>query len=431
MIVIDSALEKLQAEGKPIRVGMVGAGFMGRGIAYQMVNVFQGMDLVAICNRNLAGAVRAFEEAGVMEVVEASSAAELEENIRKGKFSVTEDPMALCRAGNVDVILEVTGDVAYGAEVILEAIQQGKHALTFSAELDSTLGPILEVRADAAGVVYSNCDGDQPGVTMNLHRFVVGIGMKPVLCGNIKGLQDPYRNPTTQEAFAKKWNQKANMVTSFADGSKISFEQAIVANATGMRVGKLGMFGPTVERGVHVMDAVDQYPMEAMMSGTGIVDYIVGASPAPGVFIYATNDNKAMQHYLNLYKLGEGPLYCFYRPYHLCHFEVPNSVARAAIFGDATIAPLGAPCVEVVATAKIDLKAGETLDGIGYFMTYGQCENADVVYRDGLLPMGLAEGCTLKRDIMMDDVLTYSDVSLPNGRLIDALWEEQSEYFGL
>lgn len=204
----------------------------------------------------------------------------------------------------------------------------GKHALTFSVELDSTLGPILKVKADSAGVVYSNCDGDQPGVTMNLYRFVVGIGMKPVLCGNIKGLQDPYRNPTTQEAFAKKWNQKAHMVTSFADGSKISFEQGIVANATGMRVGKLGMFGPSVERGTHVMNTVDQYPLEAMLDGPGIVDYIVGASPAPGVFVYAANDNKAMQHYLNLYKLGEGPIYCFYRPYHLCHFEVPNSIAR-------------------------------------------------------------------------------------------------------
>lgn len=430
MIIVDRDLKKLEESGKKIRVAMLGAGFMGRGIAYQIINVFPGMELVAVSNRNLDGAARAYREAGVDEYVAIGTAAELEAAIAAGKYAISEDPMPLCQAENVDVVLEVTGDVAFGAETMMEAIRNGKHALTFSAELDSTLGPVLKAYADKAGVVYSNCDGDQPGVTLNLYRFVVGIGMKPVLAGNIKGLQDPYRNPTTQEAFAKKWNQKAHMVTSFADGSKISFEQAIVANATGMQVAKRGMFGPTVERGVHVMDAVDQYPLEAMLEGPGIVDYIVGASPAPGVFIYATNDNPAMQHYLNLYKLGEGPLYTFYRPYHLCHFEVPNSVARAYLYGDPTIAPLGAPTVEVVATAKTDLKAGDTLDGIGYYMTYGECENADVVRAENLLLMGLAAGCKLKRDVPKDQTLSYDDVEVPEGQLVDQLRAEQNAMFG-
>lgn len=430
MIIVDRDLKKLEESGKKIRVAMLGAGFMGRGIAYQIINVFPGMELVAVSNRNLDGAARAYREAGVDEYVAIGTAAELEAAIAAGKYAISEDPMPLCQAENVDVVLEVTGDVAFGAETMMEAIRNGKHALTFSAELDSTLGPVLKAYADKAGVVYSNCDGDQPGVTLNLYRFVVGIGMKPVLAGNIKGLQDPYRNPTTQEAFAKKWNQKAHMVTSFADGSKISFEQAIVANATGMQVAKRGMFGPTVERGVHVMDAVDQYPLEAMLEGPGIVDYIVGASPAPGVFIYATNDNPAMQHYLNLYKLGEGPLYTFYRPYHLCHFEVPNSVARAYLYGDPTITPLGAPTVEVVATAKTDLKAGDTLDGIGYYMTYGECENADVVRAENLLLMGLAAGCKLKRDVPKDQTLSYDDVEVPEGRLVDQLRAEQNAMFG-
>jgi predicted homoserine dehydrogenase-like protein len=264
---------------------------------------------------------------------------------------------------------------------------------------------------------------------MNLYRFVKSIGVKPVLCGNIKGLHDPYRNPTTQEGFARKWGQNTYMVTSFADGTKISFEQTIVANATGMRVGRTGMFGPTVPSGTAIQKAIDLYPLQALLEGPGIVDYVVGAEPAPGVFVLGTHDHPTQKHYLNLYKLGTGPLYCFYRPYHLCHFEVPLSIARAALFGDATIAPLGNPCVDVIASAKIDLRAGQTIDGLGGYMTYGLCENSDIARTQDLLPMGLAEGCCLKRDIPKDQLLTYGDVELPQGRLCDKLRTEQNEYF--
>jgi predicted homoserine dehydrogenase-like protein len=265
---------------------------------------------------------------------------------------------------------------------------------------------------------------------MNLYRFVQSIGVKPVLCGNIKGLQDPYRNPTTQEGFARKWGQKAHMVTSFADGTKISFEQAIVANATGMRVAQRGMFGPTVEPGTPIQQVAQLYPLEALLDGPGVVDYVVGAEPGPGVYILGTHDHPTQQHYLNLYKLGEGPLYCFYTPYHLCHFEVPHTVARAVLFNDAAITPLAGPLVDVVATAKIDLQAGQELDGMGYYMTYGQCENSPTVRELDLLPMGLAKGCRLKRDIPKDQVLTYEDVVLPEGRLCDRLRAEQNERFG-
>jgi predicted homoserine dehydrogenase-like protein len=258
---------------------------------------------------------------------------------------------------------------------------------------------------------------------------VKGIGVNPVLCGNIKGLHDPYRNPTTQEGFAKKWGQKAHMVASFADGTKISFEQAIVANATGMRVARRGMLGPTVPTpGMSLQEGIKLYPPE-LLKAPGIVDYIVGAEPGPGVYVIGTHDDPRQQHYLNLYKLGEGPFYLFYTPYHLCHLEVPNSLARAAIFHDAVLTPLGAPCVDVVATAKINLKAGQIIDGMGWYMTYGQAENADVTFREKLLPMGLAEGCVLTKDVSKDRVLTYDDVRLPEGRLSDRLRREQNELF--
>ena len=429
MIIVDKELRRREEEGRPIRVGMVGAGFMARGIALQICDVVPGMELVAISNRHLEGATRAYTEAGVEETRVVESAAQLEDAMGRGRAAVTDDPAILSEAEGIEAVIEVTGAVDFGAGVALRAIENGKHVISMNAELDGTLGPILKVRADRAGVVFTNVDGDQPGVIMNLYRFVKGIGVRPVLCGNIKGLHDPYRNPTTQEAFARQWKQQPNMVTSFADGTKISFEQAIVANATGMRVAKRGMFGPTVPTGTPIQEAVDWYPLEDLLEGPGIVDYVVGASPGPGVFVLGTIDNPTQRHYLNLYKLGTGPLYCFHTPYHLCHFEVPTTVARAVLFGDAAITPLGEPCVEVVATAKVDLKKSDILDGLGYYMTYGQCENADVVRSQGLLPMGLAEGCRLREDIPKDQVLTYADVELPAGRLADRLRVEQDAHF--
>jgi predicted homoserine dehydrogenase-like protein len=219
------------------------------------------------------------------------------------------------------------------------------------------------------------------------------------------------------------------MVTSFADGTKISFEQAIVANATGMQVAQRGMLGPTVPAGTPIQEAAKQFPLDALITGPGIVDYVVGAEPAPGVFVLGTHDHPAQKHYLNLYKLGEGPLYCFYTPYHLCHFEVPNTVARTVLFQDATITPQGAPCVDVVAAAKTDLKAGQVLDGMGHYLTYGLCESSNVVRDQNLLPIGLAEGCKLKRDIPKDQVLTIDDINIPEGRLCDQLRDEQNKYF--
>jgi predicted homoserine dehydrogenase-like protein len=429
MIIVDKALQARAAAGKPVKVAMIGAGFMGRGIANQIANSVPGMELVAISNRNIEAARRAYTEAGIEDIKVVATVTELENSIAGGHYAICEDALLLCQAEGIEAIIEVTGAVEFGAQVVMEAINHHKHVIMMNAELDGTIGAILKVYADRAGVILSACDGDQPGVEMNLYRFVQSIGLTPLLCGNIKGLQDPYRNPTTQEAFAKQWGQQAHMVTSFADGTKISFEQAIVANATGMQVAKRGMLGYDF-RG-HVDEMTSMYDVDQLKELGGIVDYTVGTKPGPGVFVFATHDDPKQQHYLNLYKLGEGPLYSFYTPYHLCHFEVPLSVARAVLFQDAVMAPLGAPRVEVITTAKINLQAGDVLDGIGYYMTYGQCENAGTAQSQNLLPMGLAEGCRLKKDIAKDQVLTYADVELPTGRFCDKLRAEQNAYFAL
>ncbi|MFB2968449.1 NAD(P)H-dependent oxidoreductase [Aerosakkonema sp. BLCC-F183] len=427
MIIVDRALQARAEAGNPIKVAMIGAGAMGRGIANQIINSVPGMKLVAIFNRHLDKAKRAYEEAGVAEVKVVNNVANLEDAIAQGKYAITDDAMLLCQAESIDALIEVTGTIEFAAKVVMEAISHRKHIILMNAELDSTIGPILKVYADRAGVIITACDGDQPGVEMNLYRFVKSIGLTPLLCGNIKGLQDHYRNPTTQEAFAKRWDQTPQMVTSFADGTKISFEQAIVANGTGMKVAKRGMLG--YEYSGHVDEMTNMYDVDQLKEWGGIVDYVLGAKPSPGVFIFATNDDPKHRHYLNLFKLGEGPLYSFYTPYHLCYFEVPISVARVVLFQDVILAPLGGPVVDVVAIAKTNLKAGETLDGIGGYLVYGQCENSDVVTRENLLPIGLAEGCRLKRDIPKDQVVSYNDVELPTGRLCDRLRAEQNHYF--
>jgi len=190
------------------------------------------------------------------------------------------------------------------------------------------------------------------------------------------------------------------MVTSFADGSKISFEQSIVANATGFKVRARG----------------------------GIIDYTAGPSGVK-VFCLAEHADPKQRHYLNLYKMGEGPLYPFWIPYHLVHFEAPFAIARVVLFGDEVAPSLAGPVVEVCAVAKRDLKAGETLDEYGMYTTYGEAVNVDEMSARRYLPEGLVEGCRLKHDIPKDQPLSYADVELPQGRLADSLRAEQYRHF--
>ncbi len=421
MIIVDTALQKRAEEGRPIRVGLIGAGYMGRGIALQIMTAVPGMTVAAIYNRRVEGARRAYAQAGIDEARLVETAVQLEEAVNRGQPAVTDDALLLCRADNIDAIVEVTGTIEFGAQVALEAIRRGKHVILMNAELDATLGPILKTYADKAGVVYTNSDGDQPGVIMNLARYVRSIGCRPALAGNVKGLHDPYRTPETQRGYAEKYKQKPRMVTSFADGSKISMEMAVVANGTGFRAGRRGMYGPHCN---HVNETPALFPREEMLGG-GLVDYVVGAQPPGGVFVIGYNENPLQQQYLNYYKMGDGPFYVFYTPYHLCHLETPLTVARAVLFGDTAVTPLGGPVCDVVTAAKRDLRAGETLDGIGGFTSYGLLENYAISRAENLLPLGLSEGCRLARDVAKDEVITREAVVFPPGRLSDRLRAEQ------
>jgi predicted homoserine dehydrogenase-like protein len=425
MIIVDTALEKRHKEGNPVRVGLVGAGFIGQAVAFQIENHIRGMKVAAISNRTISKAMDAYDNAGIDDVGTVSTTGQLEEALAEGRSAVTEDYSILCKAEGIDAIIEATTDIEFSAHVAINAIDNRKHVVLLNADLDATVGPILKVYADRAGVVISGMDGDQPGAMMNLFRSVKTIGYKPVLIGNIKGMQDFYRTPDTQREFASKYGLSPILATSFADGTKISMENALVANATGFRVGKRGMYGPACK---HVNDAKDLFPLDKLLEG-GLVDYILGAEPGPGVFVLGYGDQHVRQRQMSYYKMGDGPLYVFYSPYHLAALEVPLTAARAVLFHDAAVSAAAGPVCDVITIAKRDLKAGEVLDGSGGFTCYGMIENSDICRTENLLPMGLSGGCRLNRDISKDQVITFDDVEMPAKRLIDKLRTEQNEYF--
>src|SRR5882762_3543103 len=428
MIIVDNALKAREQQGKPIRVGMVGAGFMGQGLTNQITHSVPGMRMAAVYNRRPERAQHVYRYSGFDNIVMAGSQAQLDQAIRQGQPAVAEDAFMMCRSSEIDVIVDVTGSVEFGAHVILEAFKYGKPVVLMNAEVDATIGPILQVYARKHNAILSACEGDEPGLQINLYRWVKGLGLIPRVVGNVKGLQDPYRNPTTQQGWAERWGQNAAMVTSFADGSKISFEQSIVANATGFKVRSRGM-----SRGLKydgsIMDIHKLYDLDEIRTLGGIVDYTVGPAGVK-IFCLAEHSDPKQRHYLNLYKMGEGPLYPFWVPYHLVHFEAPNAIARVVLFGDNVAPPLKGPVVEVCAVAKRDLTAGEMLDEYGMYTTYGEAVNTEEMSKMRYLPEGLVEGCKMKRTVAKDQVLTYDDVELPVGRLADRLRAEQYRHFG-
>lgn len=425
MIILDRALEERAMAGQPVRVGIVGAGYMARGIVGHLVRM-RGLQLVGMSNRTPEVAAGLLEKLGPLPWRDVETASAMDEAVASGHAAVTADPNVLCDAASVDVVIETTGEVEHGAAVVVRAIEQGKHVVLVNAELDATVGPILKRKADAAGVVLTNTDGDEPGVTMNLLRYVRTIGLEPVLVGNIKGFIDRHRTPETQRAFAESVGQRPKMITSFADGTKLSMEATIVANAAGLAVAQRGMEGHQCQ---HVRDVVDAFGTERLESGR-FVDYVLGAEPGSGAFVVGHTEDAIAKEYLKYFKMGDGPYYVFYTPWHLPQAEAPLTAARAALFRDAAVTPLGAPCCDVVTMAKRDLRAGETLDGIGGFTCYGTIENADVSRSEDLLPMGLSEACTLTVDVCADEPICSSDVERPAGRLADALRSEQDQEFG-
>jgi len=427
VIIIDTALAKRMQENNPVRVAMVGAGYMAQCIALQIIQATPGMRLVAISNRTPAKAERVYRDAGVKDIGRASTAAALEQAIAKNRYVVTDDPSILWEAGPVEAVIEVTGDPEFGTRVAYESIRHGKHVILLNAEVDASVGSILKTYADQAGVVYTYTDGDEPGVMMNLFRFVESMGCKPMLVGQLKGFLNRYRNPETQREFAEKHNVNAAIVASFADGSKLNLEAVIMGNATGFSPAVRGMHGHACS---HVKDLLGKFSLDDFKNG-GLVEYVLGAEPHTGAFVIAHNEQPVRRKLMAYLKLGDGPLHMFYTPYHIPPMQLPHSVARAVLFKDPTITPRGAPTCDTITYSKRDLKAGERLDGMGGFTCYGMVDRYDVCRKGDYLPMAVSLDCLLKRDVPKDEPITYADVDLPRGRIVDRLRAEQVARFAI
>lgn len=425
MIIVDTLLARRLAANDPVRVALVGGGYMARCIALHIVTAVKGMRLVAICNRTVAKAEQAYRGAGVDTVEHVTSAAQLDQSIGRDRFAVTDDPSVIWESGKVEAVIEATGHVEYGTRVVFESIRHGKHVVLLGAEIDASVGPILKVHADSAGVVFTYTDGDEPGVGMNLHRLLDGMGYEPVLMGQMKGMLDRYRNPDTQQDFAAKHGQNPAIMASFADGSKLALEAAIMGNATGFVPQVRGMRGYPC---AHVNDMLKDFTPDSFSAG-GLVEYTLGAAPHTGAFVICRNSHPEKRRLMAYLKMGDGPLYMFYTPYHLPPWQIADSVSRAVLLGDATIAPRGAPVCDTIAYAKRDLKAHERLDGMGGFACYGMVEKYEICRVGDFLPMAISLDCRLTRDIAKDQPVRYADVELPPGRLCDRLRVEQAQRF--
>ena len=414
---IAEALKFRQIEGRPVRVGLIGAGQMGTDIIVQTA-LMAGIDVVAAADAipDNVFAARAIAGTGALEPLLVEGSAAVSRAISRRQLAVVRSHRDVCTAEGVDVVIDATGNPNVGAEVALATIAAGKHIVMMNVEADVTIGAYLAAKAAAAGVVYTLGAGDEPSATMELINFVRGLGYPIVAAG--KGKNNAFRIDATPDAYveeAKRRNMNPRMLVEFVDGSKTMVEMVAIANATGLVPDIPGMHGPNAP--LETLDQVFRPRDEGgILSRKGVVDFSVARGVAPGVFVVAEMSHPRLRERMNDLGLGEGPYFTYYRPYHLTSLEVPLSAAAAVLFGQAHMRPLPLPSAEVGARAKRDLAPGETLDAIGQYCYRGfALTYADACARHAL-PLGLAQGAKVTRRIAKGELLTYANCA-PDERL--------------
>lgn len=400
--IIQQAVSKRQ---KQVDVIVVGLGFMGLGFI-SGVNHIEGIRVVLVISRRPQEAVKQLRKKGLKSKI-VSSIKEISQNISKNIISVS-DHLELIPETPADAVLEVTGTVSYGVEASLAALKGKKHLITMNPELQATVGTELKKLADEVGVVISDVAGDQPGSLSNLIARAKLMGFNILVAGNMKRFLNRYATQEEMAAWAKDKGLAVRQTTSFTDGTKQSIEMNLVANYFGLDILKTGMEGPQVDE---VHGSIIAFDLEKIPTG-GVVDYVIGRTLFPGVFLIATHPDPNQKQYLRYLGLGEGPYYVLFEPYHLCHLEVPSTIFKAVLFGQETINNGARPVVRTATFAKRDLKKGEILDGIGGDLVYGNIEKISAAA--DLLPVGLSDGAVLKKSIKKDQPIKISDVILPD-----------------
>lgn len=410
----DALHDIVKRRKEPIDVILVGLGFMGFGI-FSVSKHQEGIRIPLIISRRPDQTIQQLSKEGFLVRREDDPSA-IRDWANRGYTSVT-DNLDLIALYENSIVLEVTGTILYGAEVALRTIEARKHLVTMNPELQVTLGSAMLKKAREKGVYVTDVVGDQPGSLARLITHAKFMGFSPKLAGNMKRYLDRHATKAKMKAWADDKGLAVRQTVSFTDGTKQSIEMTLVANYFGMDILQFGMKGPQIE---HIQEALMSFPWEDIPNH-GVVDYVIGKSLFPGVFVVAEHTDPHQKKYLRYLNLGEGPRYVLFDAYHLCHLEVWGTIAKLALFQKETINNTITPRTTTIAVAKFDLKEGTVLDGIGGDTVYGNIDRIDSAH--GYLPIGLAEGARVKRSIHQDQPIRLEDVELPD-TIATRLWKQ-------
>ena len=393
MLNMDKKLAQREAEGKIIRTGLVGAGQMGRGMVSQMVGM-KGIMPAIVADIKIENVINAFHYAGIKDedIAKTNSLAEANKFMEMGKYVATENADLISTANLVECAIDVTGVPEIGVRIATDALNNKKHVVMMDVETDVVIGPWLKKLGDKNGVIYTGSAGDEPGAVMELYCFARAMGMQVRVMGKGKNNKLDYAcNPDTVLEEATRRKMSPRMLCAFKDGTKTMVEMTAMSNATGLVPDVIGGHGVVTKPGTEgIKQLNDFFKLKkdgGILNKHGVVEYVNGV--APGVFVTVATDNEEIAYQMQYHSMGPGPLWTLYRPYHLCNLETPLTVA------------------------KRDLKAGETIDGIGGYTTYGSIATAEETYKKGYVIYGLVNKKTkMLRDVPKGQLLTLDDVEL-------------------
>lgn len=428
---LHAKLMQRAADGKPVRIGLIGAGKFGSMYLAQVPRT-PGVHLVGIADLSPSAAQANLARVGWAP--EQSQASSLEAAIRDGNTHVGDDWLALVRNPAIDVIVECTGHPIAAVDHCLEAFAHGKHVVNVTVEADAFCGPLLAQRAAQAGVVYSLAFGDQPALICDLVDWARTCGFSVVAAGRGHKWLPHFAQSTPDTVWqnygltpeqAARGGLNPKMFNSFLDGSKPSIECTAVANATGLGVPSNGLLYPPasvadipfVTRPIAEGGVLERKGMVEVISSLEADGREIPYDIRMGVWVTVEAETEYVKNCFEEYKAHTDPsgrYFTLYKRWHLIGLEVGVSVASVALRREPTGVAIGWHA-DVVATAKRDLRVGEMLDGEGGHTVWGKLLPSDASRRIGGLPLGLAHGVRLLRPVAQGQPVTWADVAIDTG----------------
>jgi predicted homoserine dehydrogenase-like protein len=419
-------LRERQANGRPVRVALIGAGKFG-SMYLSQARKTPGIHLVAVADLNPARAREALKHVGWTDA--RLKAKSFSEAIRQGTTFISDDSRALIEAPQVDIVIDATGSPAAGISHVLQCCDHGKHIIMVNVEADALAGPLLARKAREAGIVYSLAYGDQPALICEMVDWARAAGLEVIAAGKGTKYLPSYHQSTPDTVWdhygltaeqARAGGMNAQMFNSFLDGTKSAIEMAAVANAAELQPAPNGLFFPPVG-GDDLAHSLRPASEGGLLHHRGQVEVIsslerdgrpVFRDLRWGVYVTFAADHDYVKRCFQEYGLvtdSSGNYSAMYKPFHLIGLELGVSVASVGCRLEAT----GAATQwngDVVATAKRDLKKGEMLDGEGGFTVYGKLMPAKASLKAGALPLGLAHKVKLKNPVKAGKPVLWSDV---------------------